>query len=37
VGTPAPSLPSPVQIAAALAKRVFGQDEAVREVSVALA
>jgi ATP-dependent Clp protease ATP-binding subunit ClpX len=36
VGTPAPSVPTPVRIAAALAKRVFGQQEAVREISVAL-
>jgi ATP-dependent Clp protease ATP-binding subunit ClpX len=32
-----PAVPSPAKIAAALAKRVFGQAEAVREVSVALA
>src|SRR5262245_275222 len=31
------SVPPPVKIAAALSKRVFGQPEAVREVSVALA
>jgi len=36
VGTPAPSVPTPVRIAAALAKRVFGQEQAVREISVAL-
>jgi ATP-dependent Clp protease ATP-binding subunit ClpX len=34
---PAPAVPSPARIAAALSKRVFGQAEAVREVSVALA
>jgi ATP-dependent Clp protease ATP-binding subunit ClpX len=32
-----PAVPSPAKIAAALAKRVFGQQDAVREVSVALA
>lgn len=32
-----PAVPSPAKIAAALGKRVFGQEEAVREVSVALA
>jgi len=32
-----PAVPAPAQIAAALGKRVFGQPEAVREVSVALA
>jgi ATP-dependent Clp protease ATP-binding subunit ClpX len=32
-----PAIPSPAKIAAALGKRVFGQQEAVREVSVALA
>ncbi len=31
------TVPTPVKIAAALGKRVFGQEEAVREVSVALA
>src|SRR5262249_35446014 len=34
---PCPWPPPPVKIAAALAKRVFGQPEAVREISVALA
>lgn len=34
---PAPTVPSPARIAAILSKRVFGQQEAVREVSVALA
>src|SRR5258705_11880332 len=34
---PAPALPSPARIAAALGKRVLGQADAVREVSVALA
>ena len=36
---PAPpsTVPSPAKIAAALGKRVFGQADAVREVSVALA
>src|SRR5438045_529554 len=33
----AAALPSPARIAAVLNKRVFGQQEAVREVSVALA
>src|SRR5207342_3032902 len=33
----APAVPSPARIAAALTKRVLGQPEAVREVSVALA
>ena len=33
----APAVPPPVKIAAALARRVFGQPEAVREISVALA
>ena len=33
----APAIPPPVDIAAALSKRVYGQPEAVREVSVALA
>jgi ATP-dependent Clp protease ATP-binding subunit ClpX len=41
MGTPGPpsasAIPPPATIAAALAKRVFGQAEAVREVSVALA
>jgi ATP-dependent Clp protease ATP-binding subunit ClpX len=32
-----PAVPSPAKIAAALGKRVYGQPEAVREVSVALA
>jgi ATP-dependent Clp protease ATP-binding subunit ClpX len=32
-----PAVPSPAKIAAALGKRVFGQQDAVREVSVALA
>jgi ATP-dependent Clp protease ATP-binding subunit ClpX len=37
VATPALSIPPPVKIAAALSKRVFGQPEAIREISVALA
>jgi ATP-dependent Clp protease ATP-binding subunit ClpX len=37
VATPAAAIPPPVKIAAALAKRVVGQQEAVREISVALA
>jgi ATP-dependent Clp protease ATP-binding subunit ClpX len=36
-GTPPAAVPPPVKIAAVLAKRVFGQTDAVREVSVALA
>ncbi len=35
--SPVSAVPPPVKIAAALSKRVFGQQEAVREVSVALA
>jgi ATP-dependent Clp protease ATP-binding subunit ClpX len=37
VGNPPTSVPPPVKIATALSRRVFGQQEAVREVSVALA
>jgi ATP-dependent Clp protease ATP-binding subunit ClpX len=37
VGTPAPAVPPPAKIAAALAAKVFGQPDAVREISVALA
>jgi ATP-dependent Clp protease ATP-binding subunit ClpX len=37
VGTPPQPVPPPATIAAVLGKRVFGQGEAVREVSVALA
>ncbi|HEU0106994.1 MAG TPA: ATP-binding protein, partial [Vicinamibacteria bacterium] len=37
MSSPAPAVPSPAKIAAALGKRVLGQVDAVREVSVALA
>jgi ATP-dependent Clp protease ATP-binding subunit ClpX len=37
VSTPSVTLPPPAQIATALSKRVFGQPEAIREISVALA
>ena len=37
VGTPSPAVPAPAKIAAALATKVFGQPDAVREISVALA
>ena len=37
MATPQPAVPAPAKIAAALSKRVFGQQEAIREVAVALA